>query len=32
MPMTIPPFREIFIAENGQVYIEPIGVNLASDN
>ena len=25
VPMTIPPFREIFIAENGQVYIEPIG-------
>ena len=23
--MTIPPFREIFIAENGQVFIEPIG-------
>jgi flagellar basal-body rod protein FlgF len=25
VPMTIPPFREIFIAENGQVFIEPIG-------
>lgn len=25
LPMTIPPFREIFIAENGQVFIEPIG-------
>ena len=23
--MAIPPFREIFIAENGQVFIEPIG-------
>ena len=23
--MTVPPFREIFIAENGQVFIEPIG-------
>ena len=23
--LTIPPFREIFIAENGQVFIEPIG-------
>ena len=23
--MTIPPFREIFISENGQVFIEPIG-------
>lgn len=25
VPMTVPPFREIFIAENGQVFIEPIG-------
>ena len=25
VPMTIPPFREIFISENGQVFIEPIG-------
>ena len=23
--MTVPPFREIFISENGQVFIEPIG-------
>ena len=23
--MAVPPFREIFIAENGQVFIEPIG-------
>ena len=23
--MSIPPFREIFIAENGQVFIEPLG-------
>lgn len=24
-PITIPPFRKIFIAENGQVFIQPIG-------
>lgn len=23
--MTIPPFRQLFVAENGQVFIEPIG-------
>ena len=23
--MTIPPFRELFVAENGQVFIEPMG-------
>ena len=25
VPLTIPPFRELFISENGQVFIEPIG-------
>ena len=25
VPLTVPPFRELFISENGQVFIEPIG-------
>ena len=25
VPITVPPFREIFIAENGQLFIEPLG-------
>jgi flagellar basal-body rod protein FlgF len=25
MPVTVPPFREIFISENGQLFIQPIG-------
>ena len=24
-PITIPPFREIFVSENGQIFIQPIG-------
>ena len=25
MPITIPPFRKIFVSENGQLFIQPIG-------
>ena len=25
VPITIPPFREIFISENGQIFIQPMG-------
>jgi len=25
MPITLPPFRKLFIAENGQIYIQPMG-------